>query len=98
MSAPGRQAGKMQPFTNLARLGWRPYAKTFPMNRRSFLTAIFGSVAVTAIGAAVASETARASELPLDTIANSTKHLQNSPSIIADGIAAGRAGVAKSAP
>lgn len=34
------------------------------MNRRSFLTAVFGSVATSAVGAVVASETVKAAELP----------------------------------
>ncbi|HEV7336144.1 MULTISPECIES: hypothetical protein [Bosea] len=39
------------------------------MNRRSFLTAMFGGAAVTAVGSMVASEAAKASDLPLDTVA-----------------------------
>ncbi|MBN9439604.1 hypothetical protein [Bosea sp. (in: a-proteobacteria)] len=39
------------------------------MNRRSFLTALFGGIAATAVGTVVASEAAKASQLPLDTAA-----------------------------
>lgn len=35
------------------------------MNRRSFLTALFGGVAATAAGSIVASQAAKASELPV---------------------------------
>lgn len=39
------------------------------MNRRSFLTALFGGVAATAVGSIVASEASKASELPVGTVA-----------------------------
>lgn len=39
------------------------------MNRRSFLTALFGGVAATAVGAVIASEAAKASDMPLNTAA-----------------------------
>jgi hypothetical protein len=45
------------------------HIKEKPMNRRSFLTALFGGVAATAVGSIVASEASKASELPVGTVA-----------------------------